>query len=100
MYLIGEAREAAKQIVCRHHYSRSVPSGKSHWFQIEDAFICFSIPANRNIDRFLLGRDGNVWELSRMWAAAFHEPNLLTRAIAEAVKGRKQVEPGVEALVS
>lgn len=98
-YLIGLDRSRAMETICQNHYTRSVPSGKSHYIQFEDAIIVWSIPANKNIARFLLGRNGNVWELSRLWAPDGHEPNLLTRAISAAVKLICQLEQP-DALVS
>jgi hypothetical protein len=70
-----------------------VPSGKSHYVRYGDALVVWSIPANKNIAKFILGWQGNVWELSRLWAPDGHERNLLTRAISEAVwliKGLEQ----------
>jgi hypothetical protein len=84
--LIGLDRRRAMEIICQHHYTRSVPSGKSHYVQFEDAIIVWSIPANKNIAKFVLGWPGIVWELSRLWAPDGHAPNLLTRAISAAVK--------------
>jgi hypothetical protein len=74
------------------HYTHSVPSGKSLYVQFGDAVVILSIPANKNIGRFLLGRDVKVWELSRLWAPDGHERNLLTRAISAAIKIIKLVE--------
>lgn len=84
--LLGNDRAEAADIIRRNHYTRSVPSGKSHYVQFGDAIVVWSIPANKNIARFLLGWGGNVWELSRLWAPDGHEPNLLTQAISAAVK--------------
>ena len=70
----------------RHHYTHSVPSGKSHYFNCYGAIVVFSIPANPYIGEWLLGYPGSVWELSRLWAPDGHDPNALTRAIAQATK--------------
>jgi hypothetical protein len=78
--LTGAARASAIEMLCRHHYTHSVPSGKSHYFRFESALVCLSIPANKNIARFL-GVE-NVWELSRLWAPNGHEHSLLTQAIS------------------
>jgi len=72
--------------ICEHHYTRSFPSGKNYIVGFECALVVWSIPSNKNIARFLLGWDANVWELSRLWAPDGHEQNLLTRAICAAVK--------------
>jgi hypothetical protein len=57
-----------------------------------NALVVWSIPANKNIGRFVLGWDGVVWELSRLWAPNGHEKNLLTRAISAAVKLLAEIE--------
>lgn len=91
---------AQKQIIT-NHYTHSVPSGKSHYMAYEDAIIVWSIPANYNIAKFLFGsREYAVWELSRLWAPDNHRPNLLTEAVARAVKVLRQLEPNVDAVVS
>lgn len=97
--LIGLDRSKAMEIICQNHYTRSVPSGKSHYIQFEDAIVVWSIPANKNIAKFILGWPGNVWELSRLWAPDGHAPNLLTRAISAAVKVVVRLEKP-DALVS
>jgi len=84
--LLGDERTQAQETIKRNHYTRSVPSGKSHYVQFGDAIVVWSIPANKNIARFVLGWAGNVWELSRLWAPDGHEKNLLTQAISAAVK--------------
>lgn len=84
--LLGVARAQAQETIKRSHYTRSVPSGKSHYVQFGDAIVVWSIPANKNIARFVLGWNGCVWELSRLWAPDGHEKNLLTQAISAAVK--------------
>ena len=63
------------------------------------AIVIWSITGNKNIGRFLFGWDAKVWELSRLWAPDGHERNLLTLAIAAAVRIIKQIERPV-ALVS
>ncbi len=97
--LVGDARRLAEATMRASHYTHSVPSGKSYWFQFDSALIVFSIPANRFSARVVLGRDGKVWELTRLWAPDGHEKNLLTRAISAAVREFERMED-VEALVS
>ena len=93
LVLVGEARREAIKTIKRRHYARSVPSGKSHYMRFRDALVVWSIPANNNIARFILGWDGGVvWELSRLWAPDGHEKNLLTRAISHAVKRLVELE--------
>ena len=93
LVLVGEARREAIKTIKRRHYTRSVPSGKSHYMRFRDALVVWSIPANNNIARFVLGWDGGVvWELSRLWAPDGHEKNLLTRAISHAVKRLVELE--------
>ena len=98
--LSGRERDLAKFYIEKCHYAHSNPAGKTHYFCCAGVFYAFSIPANRNISRFLLGTDNGVWELSRMWASDKHKPNALTQGLAVAVAGLRRVEPGVSALVS
>ena len=85
--LTGTDRDAAIETMRAHHYTHSVPSGKSYYVRFGDALVVWSIPANKNIARFVLGFDkGKVWELSRLWAPDGHMPNLLTQAISAAVR--------------
>lgn len=82
--LTGRDRQVAAEIITRAHYTKSVPSGKSHYIKFNAALVVWSIPANKNLARFLGGK--NVWELSRLWAPDGHAPNLLTQAISAGVK--------------
>jgi hypothetical protein len=98
--IYGAKLVACKRVIETHHYTRSVPSGKSHYFYVRGVIVCFSIPANKNIGRFLLKRECVCWELARLWAKDGHSRNALTRAIAVAAVALKRVEPDVEVLVS
>lgn len=95
-----DRKSEIQDIIRSKHYTRSVPSGKSLYYEFEGAFVVFSIPANKNISRWLLGVDNAVWELSRLWAPDGHDPNLLTRAISAAISAFKRENPKVRALVS
>jgi hypothetical protein len=86
--------------IVEHHYTHSVPSGKSLYFQYGEAIIVFSIPANRNISQWLVGRENAVWELSRLWAPDGHEANLLTKAISAGAAEIKKRVHSIEALIS
>jgi hypothetical protein len=97
--LLGEERKQAAECVRQNHYTHSVPSGKSHWVSFGDAIVVWSIPANKNIAKFVLGWPGNVWELSRLWAPDGHAKNLLTQAISAAVDVIRRLE-SPDALVS
>lgn len=97
--LTGPAREAAADQIRSAHYTHSVPAGKSHYVRFGDSLVVWSISANHNIAKFILGRPGNVWELSRLWAPDGHAPNLLTQAISAAVKVIERLE-APDALVS
>ena len=79
-------RQMAAEIIRANHYTHTVPSGKSYYVQFEDCIVVWSIPANKNLARFLLPDGGSVWELSRLWAPDGHRPNLLTQAISAATK--------------
>lgn len=83
--LLAQDRDLAINVIRRNHYTHSVPSGKSHYVSFGDCIVVWSIPANKNIARFILGWHGNVWELARLWAPDGHEKNLLTQAISAAV---------------
>lgn len=96
----GMKLTACKAVIKKNHYTHSVPSGKSHYFYIRGVLVCFSIPANKNIGRFLLKRKCVCWELSRLWAKDGHAKNALTKAIALACQSLKRIEPDVEVLVS
>jgi len=72
-------------MIIDNHYTGTVPSGKSWYYVYDCAIIVFSIPANKNASRWLLGEDNAVVELSRLWAPDGHVPNLLTQAISEAI---------------
>jgi hypothetical protein len=97
--LSGLDRSRAASVIHQNHYTGSVPAGKSHFMGFNSAIIVWSIPANCNIGRFLLGYDGTVWELARLWAPNGHQKNLLTQAIAAGVKAISALEKP-EALVS
>jgi hypothetical protein len=97
--LLGQDREYAANAIRRNHYTRSVPSGKSHYVGFCDALVVWSLPANKNIAQFVLGWPGNVWELSRLWAPDGHKKNLLSQAISAAVGIIQQLEHP-DALVS
>lgn len=97
--LSGSEISAAKALICSHHYTHSVPSGKSYYLLFGDAIVVWSIPANKNIGKFLLKEPAKVWELSRLWAPNGHEKNLLTQAISAAVKWIIKQEK-LDALVS
>ena len=99
MLLTGDDKKAAQEIIVNHHYTHSVPSGKSHYVKFGDAIVVWSIPANRNLQRFIMGNTGTLWELSRLWAPDGHPKNLLTQAISRAVKLLAKIEQ-VDCLVS
>ncbi len=97
--LEGDARKLAQETIRRFHYTHTVPSGKSYYVQFGDALVVWSIPANKNIAKFVLGWPGKVWELSRLWAPDGHAPNLLSQAISAGVAFIKRAERP-DALVS
>lgn len=98
--LHGAFRRNAAETIRHYHYLKSVPSGKSYFVRYEVAVIVWSIPANNNVSNFLIGKPNAVWELSRMWAPDGHRANLLTEAIAFAVRFLKRAEPTCAAVVS
>ena len=102
MLLTGPARKSAEGTVRANHYTRSVPSGKSHYVAYGDAIVIWSLPANYNAARhFLPGVDEPVvWELTRLWAPDGHQPNLLTQAISAAVGVLKAQVPDIDLVCS
>ena len=98
--LHGAFRRQAADAIRRQHYLRSVPSGKSYFVSYDSAIVVWSIPANNNVSTFLIGKPNVVWELSRLWAPDGHRGNLLTEAIAFAVRFLKRAEPQCGAVVS
>lgn len=99
LILVGDARLTAVEVIRRHHYTRSVPSGKSHYMKFGEALVVWSLPANYNVAQFILGWRGVVWELTRLWAPDGHDKNLLTQAISRATKSLIEIEHP-DALVS
>ena len=57
-----------------------------------NALVVWCLPANKHLARFILGWNGSLWELSRLWAPDGHEKNLLTQAISAAVKRLVEIE--------
>jgi hypothetical protein len=100
--LLGDDRRMAEDKIRSWHYARSIPSGKSHYVAFGTAIVVWSLPANfAAAKHFMPGvEDPKVWELSRLWAVDGHAPNLLTKAISEAVRILKQVEPAVDLVMS
>jgi len=99
-HAVGVERDTARAVIEANHYTKSVPSGKSVYILYGPVIVVFSIPANKNISRWLLGRDNVVWELSRLWAPDSHAPNLLTQALCATTRLFRTMHPEVEALVS
>jgi len=93
-------RAEMQEVLREHHYTHSVPAGKSHYYCFDDVIVVFSIPANKNISSFFLGEPNIVWELARLWAPENHAHNLLTTVLSKAVTAFRQEEPTCQALVS
>ena len=97
---LGTDKKFAIEKIIAHHYTHSVPSGKSYYIRYgTSCYVVWSIPANKNIAKFILGWLGSVWELSRLWAPDGHEKNLLTQAISAALREIVRLEHP-DALVS
>jgi hypothetical protein len=94
-----DKRRALADRVRQNHYAGNVPSGKSFYFEYEDAIVVYSIPANR-ISQGLLGKPNAVLELARLWAPDGHRPNLLTEAISASARWVREREPTCEAVIS
>lgn len=101
----GDERNKVAELIRSRHYTKSVPSGKSHYVVtgfnplIYEAVVVWSIPANKNIAAFLMGKPAKVWELARLWAPDGHAPNLLTQTIKAATRLIVELEKP-DALVS
>ena len=93
---IGNPRHAIEDF----HYLGTMPSGKIYIFKHEDAVAVYSIPANKNISRFLFGIDVDVWEFARCWAPDGHRPNLMSEAISATIKMLMKAEPLAAAVVA
>lgn len=93
-------RAEAKAIIIANHYTRRFPSGWTRCYGYNDVVIVFSIPANKNLEKFLFGGDVGLRELARVWAPDHHAPGELTSALSTAVKLLKQDVPECKALVS
>ena len=92
--------EYGKSMIKKHHYTHSIPSGKSYYFGFDGAIVVYSIPANPYVSQSLFSFDAVVWELTRLWAPDGHEPNLLTQAISKSVKIMCRMVDGLDALIS
>jgi len=86
----GAQRNEALALVRANHYTHLVPSGKSHVIVYDEAIVIWSLPANKNLEKFIGA--GKLWELSRLWAPDGHRGSLLTEAISFAVRMLKTVE--------
>ena len=85
-----------RETITKHHYTHSVPSGRSWYFEFGSAIVVFSEPANPHTSRWLLGAgNGHVLELARLWAPDGHAPTLLTEAIAYATRELRRFRPDV-----
>ncbi len=93
-------KAALQSIIRERHYTHSVTAGKSHYFLHNEVVVVFSIPANKNVSTWLLGKPNKIWELSRLWAEDGHEPNALTKALRSAIQEFRIIEPACEALIS
>lgn len=103
IYLSADDRVRAAATIRASHYLGTIPSGKSHYYRFGSCLIIYSIPPNYNIARFLLGptaNNGDVWELSRLWAPDGHDSNLLTMALSKTVGLFRQAERDVKAIVA
>jgi hypothetical protein len=89
--LTADDRDCAADAIRQMHYTRSVPSGKSFYYAYDDAIIVFSIPANRFAANAVLGRPGNVWELTRLWAHRYAHG--LTRKSRDIIQSRRVAAP-------
>ena len=87
-------------MIVRNHYLRSIPSGSTWTFYYDGAIVLFSQPANPHLSTWLLGEPNKVLELSRLWVPDAHRANLLTEAIAYAIRELRQREPHVAAVVA
>lgn len=92
-------RPDAEAIICSSHYLRSFPSGWTYCYHHDAAVVVFSIPANKNLGAYLFEGQVEVRELARLWAPDGHRPNLLSEAMAAALKAVRR-DAGCEAVIS
>ena len=92
--------EEMKAAVIAGHYAHTWPSGKTWAYDYEGAIVVFSIPANKNISKWLVGESNRVLELTRLWAPDGHRFNLLTEAISYAVSRLRMDASQYTALIS
>jgi len=94
------ARNDAKAIILKNHYTHRFPSGWTRCYAFGDVLAVFSIPANKNLEPFLFSQPVGMRELARLWAPDGHHGCALTQALAAIVRQLRRDEPSVRALVS
>lgn len=94
------SRQEAEAVIRREHYAHSFPSGWVRCYRIDEVWVVFSIPANKNLEGFLFSAPVGLRELARLWAPDGHGPNSLTCAIAKALRCLRRDAPECEAVVS
>ena len=99
MLLSGGDISWAIDIIKKNHYTHSVPASTAYYFEYSGAIICYALPANKNIGKFLLWEGARVLELSRLWAGDGHENNLLTRGISLSLRELCKIRD-IDAVVS
>ena len=90
--LVGDTRQFASEIIKQHHYTHSVPSGKSHYMKFKDAIVVWSLPANNNIAKFVLGWKGNDPGADGTLGTRRPRSKSLTQAISHATKRLVELE--------
>lgn len=92
--------QEAKAIIIPNHYTHSFPARWSRTYRVDAALVTFAYSANPWLEKFLFHDAVGLLELARLYAPDGHEKNLLTRAIATAIRQLRIDVPGCEAIVS
>src|SRR6188472_3019170 len=92
-------RDEAARIIISNHYTHRFPSGWTRSYSFGDVVVVFSIPANKNLERFIFERGMCMRELARLWAPDGHAPFALTQALSAIIKRLRHDVPECQALV-
>lgn len=92
--------EEARSLIVAEHYTHSFPRRWTRSYRIESALVVFSYSANPNLERYLFAQPVGLLELARLYAPDGHKANLLTQAIALALRTLRLDVPSCQAVVS
>lgn len=90
----------ARAIIVQGHYTHTFPAAWSRTYRVGAAVVSFGFSSNPFLERFLFTEKVGLLDLRRLWAPDNHESNLLTRAIALAVRQLRIDVPSCQAVVA